>query len=96
MLPCLPPANRIREEPVGPALRHHPAQWGFWVWGDPELALGLPPPQLHVQGHGNLFPATPELPAEGFGGMLGMAFPWGNVGDALFNCRGQYPTTAVC
>lgn len=83
MLPCLPPANRICEQPVGPALQHHSAQWVFWMWEDPRLALSLPHPQLPVQGHGNLPSATPELPAEGFGAVLGMAFPclWGNVGD---------------
>lgn len=31
MLPCLPPANKICEQPLGPALWHHPAQWVFWV-----------------------------------------------------------------
>lgn len=67
------------------------------MWEDPRLALSLPHPQLPVQGHGNLPSATPELPAEGFGAVLGMAFPclWGNVGDSPFNCRGQYPTTTV-
>lgn len=97
MLPCLPPANGICEEPLGPALWHHPAQRVFWMWEDPRLALSLPHPQLPVQGHGNLPSATPELPAEGFGAVLGMAFPclWGNVGDSPFNCRGQYPTTTV-
>lgn len=91
MLSCLPPANRICEQPVGPALQHHPAQWVFWVWEDPKLALSLPHPQLHVQGHGNLPSATPELPAEGFGNGLSLS-----LGKCRgFNCRGQYPTTTV-
>lgn len=86
MFPCLPPANRICEESgVQPFSITQPSG----ALGDPKLALSLPHPQLHVQGHGKLPPATPELPAEAFGAMLGMAFPclWGNVGDSVFTAE---------
>lgn len=46
-----------------------------------------------MQGHGDLLPVTPELPAEGFRVMLGMVLPclWGDVGMLLLTAEDSIP-----